>query len=242
MDPHRRRRGTAAARRARRGRPRRARRGRSRMPGAPADPVGDPGPAAMTTAPSSRAGPRITAARVAQMGGLDDAQLPDWLASLRAGSSCVARCRRGAGRLHQSSLRSRSVCSPPSPPRECASRACRRCPAWKVTQLHVPHGRPAPRRAMRWGKRWRGLASVLWPIQARSSRSPSRISNPGGRRFARWPTRFFVRCCSGRGTKARRGPTTSRSAPPSTRRRWWRQRSTSLRSRMRRCRWPAPRH
>ena len=35
---------------------------------------------------------------VAQAGGLDAAQLPDWLASLRARSSCVARCRRGAGR------------------------------------------------------------------------------------------------------------------------------------------------
>ena len=202
--------------RARRGRPRRRRRGRSRMRGAPADRAGVPGPAATTTARSSRAGRRTIARRSRELGGLDDAQLPDWLArcapdvpAWRDASVALAgfiefspQQERLLAALAAAGMRIARVPTSPSAEGDAIARAARTAGA-------TPRDEVA--RALAWARAARRRRS-----RTRRSRSPSRISNRGARRFARWPTRSCVRCCSGRGTKARRVRTTFRSAPRSS--------------------------
>jgi hypothetical protein len=75
----------------------RRRRGRSSMRGVRAGRVGVRGPAATTMARSSPDGRKTIAATIERLGGLDDAQLPDWLARCAPGVPMWRESERGDG-------------------------------------------------------------------------------------------------------------------------------------------------
>ncbi len=176
------------------------------MRGARAGRAGERGRVAATTARCSRAGQGTTAARFAQMGGLDNAQLPDWLAHC-ASAVPAWRDTDVALAASSSSRRSRNGCWRPSRTQECELRGCRHCPTPGAMRSREPRAIRARRPMTSSPKRWSGLATGPWPIPARPSRSRSRISNRDARKFARWPTRYFAHRCSGRSTKRTRART-----------------------------------